>query len=374
MYLFTISCGSYAVDQRSGDGWISGWCGIFVFYRRNSNTGFWSTRREDCFSTEQNLPEYPFQEKGQTGGNESSQRRPFPSWKTDRLPDLRVLPGHWSQRFCRELCRSILQSLFEMTIFRSSIRNWMKFYCRWHKSHLMSSWKICVNQEYESLRNSRPYWNKAEPDYHRLRTMVKSSIEQNLRMQNFEDRNGNFETSAVVTNPKVKQREQRSLGYCWQWKANGQCSKGNSCSFRHDQDKRAKSKQPNPSPRSSTQQNVKNASGNKSPGDRSPSGKMARLPCKDYLKGTCTKSFLWKMASSGVLVLQDRKWMQIWGYVLPRTPASLTNSLARSLKRMVTKLQWLYWRIHEGCEAAEVFIDMAEELKHTEANPMCSIH
>ena len=31
----------------------------------------------------------------------------FPSWKTDRLPDLRVLPGHWSQRFCREFCRPI---------------------------------------------------------------------------------------------------------------------------------------------------------------------------------------------------------------------------------------------------------------------------
>ena len=24
-------------------------------------------------------------------------RGPFPSWKTDRLPDLRLLPGHWSQ-------------------------------------------------------------------------------------------------------------------------------------------------------------------------------------------------------------------------------------------------------------------------------------
>ena len=30
-----------------------------------------------------------------------------PPRKTDRLPDLRVLPGHWSQRFCRELCRPI---------------------------------------------------------------------------------------------------------------------------------------------------------------------------------------------------------------------------------------------------------------------------
>ena len=132
---------------------------------------------------------------------------------------------------------------------------------------------------------------KAEPDNHRLKTMVKRSIEQNLRMKNFEARNGNFETSAVVKNQRVKQRAQRSLGDCWQWKANGQCSKGDNCSFRHDNNKRAKSRQPNSSPRSSSQQNVKNASGTKSLGGRSPSGKMARLPCKDYLKGTCTTPF-----------------------------------------------------------------------------------
>ena len=55
--------------------------------------------------------------------------------------------------------------------------------------------------------------------------------------------------------------------------------------------KRAKSTQPNPSPSSSTQQNVKNASRTRSPRGTSPSGKMARLPCKDNLKGTCTTPF-----------------------------------------------------------------------------------
>ena len=93
---------------------------------------------------------------------------------------------------------------------------------------------------------------KAEPDYHRLKTMVKRSIEQNLRVKNFEVRSGNYERNAVVKNQRAKQREQRSLGDCWQWKANGQCSKGDNCSFRHDMDKRGKSTQPNPSPRSST--------------------------------------------------------------------------------------------------------------------------
>ena len=45
--------------------------------------------------------------KGQSGGTKSPKRVPFPSWKTDRLPDLRVLPGHWSQWIRRELCRPI---------------------------------------------------------------------------------------------------------------------------------------------------------------------------------------------------------------------------------------------------------------------------
>ena len=68
---------------------------------------FKSTRCEDCFSTEQNHPEYPLQEKGQSGGTKIPKKTPFPSWNTDRLPDLQVLPGNWSQRFCRDLCRPI---------------------------------------------------------------------------------------------------------------------------------------------------------------------------------------------------------------------------------------------------------------------------
>ena len=88
---------------------------------------------------------------------------------------------------------------------------------------------------------------KAGPDYHRLKTMVKRSIEQNLRIKNFEAINGNYERNAVVKNQRTKQREQRTLGDCWHWEANGQCSKGDNCSFRHDMDKRAKLTHPNPS-------------------------------------------------------------------------------------------------------------------------------
>ena len=52
-------------------------------------------------------------------------------------------------------------------------------------------------------------------------------------------------------------------------KASGQSSKGDDCSFRHD----VKKAQPIPSPRSSTRQNVRNASRTRSPRGRSPSGR-----------------------------------------------------------------------------------------------------
>ena len=141
------------------------------------------------------------------------------------------------------------------------------------------------------LHNMEIHQKEAGPDYHRLKTTVKRSIEQNLRIRNFEARNGNYETNAVVKNQWTKQRGQRTLGDCWQWKANGQCSKRDSCSFRPDINKRAKLTQLNSSPSSFMRQNEKNASRTRSPKGKSPSGRMSRWPCKDYLKGTCTNSF-----------------------------------------------------------------------------------
>ena len=41
---------------------------------------------------------------------------------------------------------------------------------------------------------------KAGPDYHRLKTMMKRSIEQDIRNKNCEARNGNHERNAVVKN------------------------------------------------------------------------------------------------------------------------------------------------------------------------------
>ena len=87
----------------------------------------------------------------------------------------------------------------------------------------------------------------------------------------------------------------------------------------------------NPSPRSSTQQDVKNASGTKSPRGRSPSGKMARLLCKDYLKGTCTTPFCEKLHLPQCLFSKTENGCKFGD------ECSHAHRLAKGLKRKVTK-------------------------------------
>ena len=95
----------------------------------------------------------------------------------------------------------------------------------------------------------------------------------------------------MVKNQGTKQRVQRILGDCWQWETNGQCVKGDNCSFRHDMDKRGKSSPSNPSHNSFMQQCERKPSRTRSPRGKSPSGRMSRWPCQDFLRGTCNNSF-----------------------------------------------------------------------------------
>ena len=135
------------------------------------------------------------------------------------------------------------------------------------------------------LYDLETHQKKLGPHYHRLKTMVKRSIEQDIR------NNGNFEKNAVVNNQGTKQRVQRILGDCWQWETNGQCVKGDNCSFHHDMNKRGKVAPSNPSPNSFMRLSERKPSRTRSPRGKSPSGRMSRWPCKDYLRGTCNNSF-----------------------------------------------------------------------------------
>ena len=138
------------------------------------------------------------------------------------------------------------------------------------------------------LYDLETHQKKAGLDYPRLKAMEKRSIEQEIRTKNFGARIGTFEKNAVVKNQGTRQRGQSTLRDCWQWEANGQCSKGDNCSFRHDINKRGNVTPSNPSPNSFMQQSERKSSRTRSPRGRSPSGRMSRWLCKDYLKGTCT--------------------------------------------------------------------------------------
>ena len=56
------------------------------------------------------------------------------------------------------------------------------------------------------LYDSEIHQKKLGPDYHKLKTMVKRSIEQDTRNKNFGIRNGNYERNAVVKNQGTKQQ------------------------------------------------------------------------------------------------------------------------------------------------------------------------
>ena len=134
------------------------------------------------------------------------------------------------------------------------------------------------------------------------------------------------------------------------------------------------------------------------PEARVPVGRMSRLPCKDYLKGTCTNSFCEKWHPPECLFYKSENGCR-FGKTALLYSARLMNGPAKGLKRMVTKVQWLCWRRNEhhqrtvrlvmnayssntrqlglripGYGAAEVFIDFTEELRHAETNPTCEIH
>ena len=151
---------------------------------------------------------------------------------------------------------------------------------RLYKLRIRESEKLKTVLEFYDLETHQ---KKSEPDFHRLKALVKRSIEQEIRNNNFGSRSGNFEKNAVVKNQGTKQRVQRILGDCWQWETNGQCVQGDNCNFHHDVNKRGKVTPSYPSPNSFMQQNVRKPSSTRSPRGRSPSGRMSRCPCKDYV-------------------------------------------------------------------------------------------
>ena len=92
----------------------------------------------------------------------------------------------------------------------------------------------------QELHDMEFHQKMSVPNYQKLTTMVKRSIDQKLRFRNFAASHGRIESGAVVKSPKGLISVEGGKGICCQWKEKGQCSKGEQCSFRHDSNDRAR--------------------------------------------------------------------------------------------------------------------------------------
>ena len=94
-YLFLFSFGGYDMDQRSGDGWFIGRIKVLAISLWKEFSKFRDAGRKDCFCSEQDHPESPIHEEGQSRGTASPEKGSVSTRKTDRFHDLRQLSSDW---------------------------------------------------------------------------------------------------------------------------------------------------------------------------------------------------------------------------------------------------------------------------------------
>ena len=122
--------------------------------------------------------------------------------------------------------------------------------------------------------------------------MVKRSMDQKLRLRNFDARHGKIGTEAVIKNRKGLSGVGGGKGTCFQWKEKGKCSEGNQCSFRHEINDSAQQK-PNPNAATPSEPSMtrgRSVSLKRSIKGKSNPGVILRQPCRYYLKCNCTRS------------------------------------------------------------------------------------
>ena len=129
------------------------------------------------------------------------------------------------------------------------------------------------------------------PNYQKLKTMVKKSIDQKLRLRNFHARHGKIESGAVRKSRKGLSGVKGGKGMCYQWKEGGQCSQGDRCSFRHETQGRAqKPEHTSATPSEPTASRGRRVSRKRSIRGKSNHGPILRQQCSCNLKGTCTRT------------------------------------------------------------------------------------
>ena len=141
---FTISNGSNAIDQRSGDGWFSGWFNISVICKRIRMSDF-EVLDTKIASALNRIIHHTSLKKKSVWRNKRPRSKTVSSEEDGSLTWSTSTSGSLESTILSRIVPTCSLLVFEMTIFRNSIQSGTKFYCLWRKSHLMTSWKDCTN-------------------------------------------------------------------------------------------------------------------------------------------------------------------------------------------------------------------------------------
>ena len=177
--------------------------------------------------------------------------------------------------------------------------------------------------------------------------MVKRSVDQKPRWRNFDAWNEKIETGAAVTSRRGLSSVERGQGNFHQWKTKERSLRGDKCSFRHDGDERAKPTPKTASPSEPPTQRGRSAPRNRNLRGRSPSWKFDRQPCRDYLKHVCTKSICDQRHPPECQFYKSESGCK-FGDKCSFAHRQIEGQSSKKPKRMVTKVQWPCWKMHDN--------------------------
>ena len=216
------------MDQRSGDGRFSGRIDVFAIGRRKELSKLWDAGRKDCFCFQSRAAETP------KGG-------PVSTRKTDRLHDPRLLSGYWRSWHRIGPCWFIqsYSSWWQHSGIRykmgRSPTTYVKISIRWclgMSVQIENTWVRATQNRIRIVRHGDSSENvDAQLSKKKKKTMMKRSMDQKLRLRNFDARHGKIETRVVVKSRKGMNGVEGGKGTCYQWKEKGQCSKGDQMQF-----------------------------------------------------------------------------------------------------------------------------------------------
>ena len=185
-----------------------------------------------------------------------------------------------------------------------------------------------------------------------------------MRTRNFRVRSEVVERGSVTKSQKGRKAcVERKVGECHQWRAIGQCSKGDSCSFSHDklvqgdlyggQRRKGRSSSPALNSKAKTDEGEKNLQEQQATerktlqtkGGRFRAVMKAKNPSRQFWHPSACQNYVWD-------------WMHIWKNIIFSDMLRLRRSPATSQRKKVRKRQLLYWRsLHNRTVFLKVLIE-----------------